>query len=65
MQGAFSLRKVAKFVWKFAEHRPTERVKADVVLGCEQATDDFFFSFECCDAVTDDFFSVGHDGENS
>ena len=52
-------------MWKFVEHRPAERVEADVVLGCEQAAEDFSVCFECRDAVTDDFFSVGNDGENS
>jgi len=65
MKGALCLRKVAKFVRKLVEHRTAKRVEADVVLGGEQAADDFSVRFKCCDAVTDDFFSVGHDGENS
>ena len=50
---------------KLVEHRPAKRVEADVVLGGEQAADDFSVRFERGDAVTDDFFSVGHNGENS
>ena len=52
-------------MWKFVEHRPAKRVEADMVFGGEQAADNFSVRFERGDAVTDDFFSVGHDGENS
>ena len=50
---------------KLVEHRPAKRVEADVVLGGEQAADNFSVRFKRCDAVTDDLFSVWHDGENS
>ena len=59
------MRKVAKFMGKLVEHRPAKRIKADVVLGGEQAADNFSVRSERGDAVTDDFFSVWHDGENS
>ena len=50
---------------KLVEHRPAKRVEADMVFGGEQAADNFSVRFERGDAVTDDFFSVGNDGENS
>ena len=59
------MRKVAKFMRKLVEHRTAKRVEADMVFGGEQAADNFSVRFERGDAVTDDFFSVGHDGENS
>ena len=52
-------------MWKLVEHRPAKRIKADMVFGGEQAADNFSVRFERGDAITDDFFSVGHNGENS
>ena len=59
------MRKVAKFMRKLVEHRPAKRIKADMVFGGEQAADNFSVRFERGDAITDYFFGVGHNGENS